>query len=87
MHAANEESVEEARNIAPLAVAILLDSGSPRAAIKMLGGTGKTHNWELSREIVGKVSIPVFLAGGLTATNVQEAIKTVRPYGWIFAAA
>ncbi len=61
--------------------AILLDSGNPKAAVKLLGGTGKTHNWEISRELVKTVSVPVFLAGGLNANNVKEAITTVNPFG------
>jgi len=47
----------------------------------MLGGTVIIHHWQLSRQIVDKITIPVFFAVGLTATNVQEAIKTVRLYG------
>ncbi|MGB5288332.1 MAG: hypothetical protein WBN42_07545, partial [Ignavibacteriaceae bacterium] len=45
------------------------------------GGTGRTHNWEISRKIKDQVNIPIFLAGGLNQGNVMEAIKTVQPYG------
>ena len=48
---------------------------------KELGGTGKTHNWKISREIVNQVRIPVFLAGGLNPENISEALKTVKPFG------
>ena len=59
----------------------MLDSGNPKAAIKTLGGTGNTHNWDISRELVRLVNVPVFLAGGLNAGNVKEAIKKVQPFG------
>jgi len=61
--------------------AILLDSGNPQAAVKTLGGTGNTHNWAISRKIVESVKVPVFLAGGLHAGNVQQAINEVKPFG------
>jgi len=44
------------------------------------GGTGKVHNWEISRKIVKSVNRKVFLAGGLNPDNVREAIKKVGPY-------
>ena len=81
IHVGGEESIAEALAIQQQADAILLDSGNPKAAIKTLGGTGNKHNWEISREIVRSVSIPVFLAGGLTAENVADAINMVHPYG------
>jgi phosphoribosylanthranilate isomerase len=61
--------------------ALLLDSGNPKAALKELGGTGRTHNWRLSREIVEKSGVPVFLAGGLHAGNVRQALDEVGPFG------
>lgn len=81
IHVRNEISIEQAQELAPFVDALLLDSGNPSAAIKVLGGTGLTHNWEISREIVKAVDIPVFLAGGLTPANVHEAIKAVKPFG------
>jgi phosphoribosylanthranilate isomerase len=81
IHVTGEESIEQALAIHQQVDAILLDSGSPKAAIKTLGGTGNTHNWKISRELVKAVNIPVFLAGGLHAGNVQEAIQTVHPFG------
>ena len=56
--------------------AFLLDAWSPEAR----GGTGETFNWELAVE-ARKLGKPVFLAGGLTATNVAEAVRRVRPFG------
>ncbi len=81
IHVTGPDSVVEAVRLSSHADALLLDSGNPRGVIKTLGGTGNTHNWEISREIVRKVAIPVFLAGGLHANNVREAIKTVGPFG------
>ena len=59
----------------------LLDSGTPGAAVPILGGTGRTHDWAVSAQIVRSTRRPVFLAGGLTPVNVVEAIRVVRPYG------
>ena len=82
VHVRNIESIEYARFVADAgADAILLDSGQPQGAIKTLGGTGNTHDWSISREIVNSVRIPAFLAGGLTPENVGEAIRQVRPFG------
>jgi phosphoribosylanthranilate isomerase len=58
-----------------------LDSGNQTLAIKELGGTGRTHDWSISKKIRKAVNIPIFLAGGLHADNVAEAITQVRPFG------
>jgi phosphoribosylanthranilate isomerase len=81
IHVGGEESVEQAIAAAAHADALLLDSGQPHAAIKILGGTGRVHDWALSRQIVEAAPCPVFLAGGLRADNVGAAIATVRPFG------
>jgi len=81
IHVNGEESIDDAVRISPNVDALLLDSGNPKASLKTLGGTGNVHNWDLSREIVKAVDIPVFLAGGLHANNVRQAIETVRPFG------
>ena len=81
IHVTGDESITEAKKISLFVDAILLDSGNPAAHIKTLGGTGKTHNWDISRELVANVNIPVFLAGGLNATNVVEAVEKVKPFG------
>ncbi|PWK26482.1 phosphoribosylanthranilate isomerase [Arcicella aurantiaca] len=81
IHVIDKNSVEEAKQYAEVADMILLDSGNPKLAIKELGGTGRVHNWELSREIVKSINKPVFLAGGLKPENIQEAIQCVKPYG------
>jgi phosphoribosylanthranilate isomerase len=81
VHVGGGEALAEAVAAAAHADALLLDSGQPHAAIKVLGGTGRTHDWAISREIVERVACPVFLAGGLRADNVARAIQTVRPFG------
>jgi len=81
VHVLGPASVEEALAIAPEVDALLLDSGNPNLAVKELGGTGRTHDWNLSREIVTRAPCPTFLAGGLTPSNVADAIRQVRPYG------
>ena len=46
-----------------------------------LGGTGKIHNWKISKQIIKSSSIPIIVAGGLNIDNVQEAISFLHPYG------
>ena len=81
VHVEGPEAIDEARATAPEVDAILLDSGQPHAPVKILGGTGRRHDWGISRRIVEAVERPVILAGGLRPENVGEAIATVRPYG------
>ncbi|MBC7776107.1 MAG: phosphoribosylanthranilate isomerase [Phycisphaerae bacterium] len=81
IHVTGDESLDEALQIAPQVDFILLDSGNPNLAVKELGGTGRTHNWAISRRIVESVPVPVFLAGGLRPDNVRAAIEAVQPYG------
>lgn len=80
IHVTGKEAVEDAVTIAPHVNAILLDSGNERLTIKQLGGTGRIHDWKLSGQIRHKVSVPVFLAGGLDSANVAEALKQVQPF-------
>ncbi len=81
LHVLNEKSIEEAIEISLKVDILLLDSGNPNLATKELGGTGRIHNWEISKQIVENVKIPVFLAGGLNSFNAQNAIDQVRPFG------
>jgi len=81
IHVIDERSVEEAFKLSHLVDCILLDSGNPNLKVKELGGTGRTHNWELSRKIREAIDIPLFLAGGLRAENVRQAIEAVEPFG------
>ena len=81
VHVTGEGAIGEAEVVAGEVDAILLDSGNPAAAVRELGGTGRTHDWAVSRAIVRAVGIPVYLAGGLRADNVADAVDVVRPYG------
>ncbi len=82
VHVLGEESLAQAADAAPWVDALLLDSGNPALAVKQLGGTGRTHDWALSRRIRERVaSLPVWLAGGLGAHNVAAAVAAVQPHG------
>lgn len=81
IHVTDERALQEAVEIAPQVNALLLDSGNQSLAVKELGGTGRVHNWEISRRIREAVHVPVFLAGGLHAGNVAAAIQQVSPFG------
>ena len=81
VHVLNDKSVVEAINVSTYVDAILLDSGNPNLITKELGGTGRTHNWDLSRKIRDQIDIPVFLAGGINSNNVKQAIEHVQPFG------
>jgi phosphoribosylanthranilate isomerase len=81
IHVRGPASLDEALTIAPLVDALLLDSGNPGLPVKELGGTGRTHDWSISRQIREAAPVPVFLAGGLNSANVAEAIRQVEPFG------
>ena len=81
IHVNGEASVHEAIAVAPQVHGLLLDSGNQSLPVKALGGTGRTHDWSLSRTIRDRVNVPVFLAGGLRAENVAEAVQRVGPFG------
>ncbi|HZR56600.1 MAG TPA: phosphoribosylanthranilate isomerase [Terriglobales bacterium] len=81
IHVTGEESLQEAIEISPHVHALLLDSGILSGPVKELGGTGRTHDWSVSRKICESVNVPVFLAGGLRLENVAEAIRQVKPFG------
>lgn len=80
VHVENERSIGEALDLEDQVDAILLDSGSKSGAVKALGGTGRAHDWEISRRIRESVKVPVFLAGGLNPSNVADAIRQVGPF-------
>ena len=81
IHIGDEEAIEEALKAAPFVNALLLDSGNRSLPIKELGGTGRIHDWAISRRIREAVAVPVYLAGGLNADNVADAIRQVGPFG------
>ena len=82
IHVTDKAVLDEARAAAPWVDALLLDSGNPKLAVKELGGTGRTHDWALSRRIRDAIApMPLWLAGGLHAGNVAEAVARVRPHG------
>jgi phosphoribosylanthranilate isomerase len=81
IHVLDESSVDLAISLSEHVDALLLDSGNPNLKIKELGGTGRVHNWKLSKRIRENASCPVFLAGGLKPENVRQAIEEVRPFG------
>lgn len=81
IHVQDDKAIDQAKSIAKKVDHILLDSGNPHSLIRQLGGTGRIHNWSISKKIVASVDTPVYLAGGLNANNVLEAVETVDPYG------
>lgn len=81
IHVTGQASVNQAIAVAPLVDALLLDSGNPAATTKELGGTGRTHDWRLSRRIRDAVRVPLLLAGGLNESNVAAALEAVEPFG------
>lgn len=72
-------SIELALEFARLCDYLLLDSKDP--GLPGIGATGTPHDWQISRQIVEQVTIPVILGGGLDPENVQQAIAVVRPWG------
>jgi len=81
VHVLGEDSIRRANEMSKYVDAILLDTGNPCENPKKLGGTGRTHNWDISKEICKQISNPIYLAGGLNYVNVSSAIEKVRPYG------
>jgi phosphoribosylanthranilate isomerase len=80
IHVIDSESVDTAIRISENADALLLDSGNPNLKVKELGGTGRVHDWSLSKQIVQYSKCPVILAGGLKPENVEQAIREVQPF-------
>ena len=81
IHVTGEESIREAAVAAEFVDAVLLDSGNQSLEVKELGGTGRRHDWQISRRIREALNVPIYLAGGLNAANVREAIQGVGPFG------
>ena len=81
IHVQGESSVDRALEVESSVDALLLDSGAPGATVRELGGTGRIHDWSVSRKIVEQSTKPVFVAGGLTPENVADAITATQPFG------
>jgi phosphoribosylanthranilate isomerase len=81
IHVRDDDAVRQAVDVSAKVDAILLDSGQPTLAVKELGGTGRVHDWAVSRRIRDEVDTPVFLAGGLNPENVGQGIDRVAPFG------
>ncbi len=62
IHVLDETSVEQAVAVEPFVDALLLDSGNPDPDVKVLGGKGRKHNWDISRETRKNINIPLFPA-------------------------
>ncbi|MFT7249045.1 MAG: phosphoribosylanthranilate isomerase [Arcticibacterium sp.] len=81
LHVLGESTLQEAKDLGTSVDYILLDSGNPSAKTKILGGTGKIHDWSISSKIVKLAKVPIFLAGGISAKNAVFAVETVKPFG------
>jgi phosphoribosylanthranilate isomerase len=81
IHVVGEASYPEAMDAAKGVDALLLDSGNPSLQVKELGGTGRVHDWTVSRRICADAGVPVFLAGGLRPENVADALATTGATG------
>ena len=80
VHVISADSVAYPEAFRNLVDGLVLDSIN--VATDQVGGTGKTHDWSISRQIVTRYpEIPIILAGGLNSENVRSAIEQVRPFG------
>jgi phosphoribosylanthranilate isomerase len=78
VHVTGPEAVQKALSYEGSVDAITLDS--IKREEDRIGGTGLIHDWRISRQVRDSCKLPIILAGGLTPSNVEEAIRTVRPY-------
>lgn len=81
VHVQGEEAIDDALALEGKVDAVLLDSGNPNLPVKELGGTGRTHDWQISGKLRERVSVPIYLAGGLRPDNLRAAIEAVGPFG------
>lgn len=81
IHVRDQGALDEAAAAEPHVDGLLLDSGDPTQATKVLGGTGRVHDWAVSRELCARARVPVLLAGGLRPDNAAEAVARVTPAG------
>ena len=78
VHVTGPEAVDKALRYRGLVNAIVADT--VMSTEDRIGGTGRTHDWEISRRIRETCSLPLILAGGLTPDNVALAVRSVKPY-------
>lgn len=78
VHITDASSIDEAITYESSVDALLLDTMALDE--DRIGGTGKTHDWSISKQIVSIVRCPVILAGGLTPENVTRAIEVTNPF-------
>ncbi|SMB90409.1 phosphoribosylanthranilate isomerase [Desulfonispora thiosulfatigenes DSM 11270] len=71
-----EQDLEKTNDYLENVDLILLDTYVPAVP----GGTGKTFPWEIARKQVGG-GVPVIIAGGINASNVNKAIRVASPFG------
>jgi len=81
VHVTGEESLQRRLILLMMSMEFSLIQGIKNFQLKELGGTGRTHDWTVSKKIVELVDVPVFLAGGLNPENVTDAIQHVHPFG------
>lgn len=79
VHVIDEKSMQQVDFFANSSDAILLDTINN--VTDQVGGTGKTHNWEIDRKIVEHTNAKIIIAGGLNPNNIKEAIHKIKPYG------
>jgi len=78
VHVTGPDTLQQARPYVRKVDALILDTYDPDTGRG--GATGKTHDWNLSRQLVDTLQTPIILAGGLTPENVAQAVRTVRPW-------
>ena len=75
---AGQDAIQTALAYQAVSDYLILDTQAPDIA--GIGASGIVHDWNISRQLVEQVKIPVILAGGLSSENVAEAIRVVRPW-------
>lgn len=78
IHVFDDHAIGEAKQYEGVVDAVLLDTANKDTGQR--GGTGKSHDWNISRRVVESTSVPIILAGGLNPDNVVQAITTVHPF-------
>lgn len=74
IHVQGHSSIEKALENSRYCDYLLLDTPS-----KVGGGSGRTHDWAISKMLVERVNVPVIMSGGLNPLNIVDAINTIKP--------